>query len=141
MDKDLLKLATYTDINVGLIQSPYSIRSISKIVFIAFCVYYQGGKRYNKLDIMQTFFSTLSGKLLAHIDDLEIIIRSIMMLEKSGIIKVDENGMIVVSDNLNVLKCHNSFLKKFSSKEKNNPILSVNLLDDRAFMEEVVRYV
>lgn len=141
MDKDLLKFAIYTDINVGLIQSPYSIRSISKIVFIAFCVYYQDGKRYNKLDITQTFFSTLSEKLLAHIDDLEIIIRSIMMLEKSGIIQVGEDGIFTVSDELNGLKSHNTFLKKFISKEKNNPILSVNLLDDKAFMEEVIRYV
>lgn len=143
MDNNVRKLAEYIEIEEGLLQEPFSIKSIHKLIFISFCVYHQAnyGKRYNRLDITQTFFRTLSGKLLTNLYDLQVIMFGVQILEKSGIIEVDEEGHIETLDDLKTLIQHNPFLQKFKGKSVGNPILAVNRLDDKAFMEEVVRYV
>lgn len=137
------KFAEYLEIEVGLLQEPFSIESIHKLIFISFCVYHQAnyGKRYNRLDITQTFFRTLSGKLLTNINDLQVIMSGISLLEKSRLIGVDDEGRIKIKDDIKSLTSHNPFLQKFKSKAVGNPILAVNRLDDKAFMEEVIRYV
>ena len=65
----------------------------------------------------------------------------VLLLEKSGLIEVDEKGSIKVYDDLKTLNPNNPFLQKFMSKTMENPIFAVNRLDDKAFMEEVIRYV
>ena len=143
MDNKIRKLAEYVEIEVGILQEPFSIKSINKLIFISFCVYHQAnyGKRYNRLDITQTFFRTLSGRLLTNINDSQVIMSGVLLLEKSGLIEVDEKGSIKVYDDLKTLTPNNPFLQKFMSKTMENPIFAVNRLDDKAFMEEVIRYV
>lgn len=157
MDTNLLSYAEYNDIVVGLLKEPFSIRSVPKLIFISFCVKHQDeSRRYIKHDIVQRFFETLSGKLLTDIDEISVILSVIQTLEDTGWIRVENidghNEVTILTgpedsqnspdhQNIKDVKTQNKFLNNMKVKEVNNPILTVNRLDDRAFMEEVMRYV
>jgi hypothetical protein len=141
---ELLENAEYADILVGLLDKPYEIRSVSKIVFIAFCVEHNYGLsvyRNRQKDLIQTFMSSLSLKLISHIDEIETIMSQLHLLENNNWIEIAADGKIkILSTDIDHLKSHNKFLNYFIGKS-NNPIKAVNQLDDKAFLEEVVRYV
>ena len=141
---ELLENAEYADILVGLLEKPYEIRSVSKIVFIAFCVEHNYGLsvyRNRQKDLIQTFMSSLSLKLISHVDEIETIMSQLRLLENNNWIEITVDGKIkILSTNLDHLKSRNKFLNHFIGKS-NNPIKAVNQLDDKAFLEEVVRYV
>jgi len=60
-------------------------------------------------------------------------------LKKCGWISI-LNGKIKIIKELNVAKSENKFLTICSGKDI-NPIAEVNKLDDKAFIEEVLRHV
>ena len=132
------------DILVGLLSEPYNIDSLSKIVFIAFCVQYNDGTKIysnRKKNLIQIFMNALSIKLLSHISDLQVILEQIYILDSSGWILISDDGKIHVKSaaDFNQLHSGNEFLNHFIGK-KNNPIIAVNKLEDKAFLEEVIRY-
>ena len=85
----LLQEAEYADIILTLLNSPYAITSITKLIFIAFCVRYESNisayKNRSK-DFIDVFFKNISLKLSAHYDDIEPV--SYTHLEKIFILSV-----------------------------------------------------
>ena len=94
MNKEkLLREAEYADIVLTLLNSPYAITSITKLIFIAFCIKYESNisayKNRSK-DFVDVFFKNISLKLSAHYDDIELILHFVDILKNTS--KVSING-------------------------------------------------
>lgn len=138
---DLLLQGEYTDIIIELFKEPYNVDSVIKIVFLAFCVRNetQTSYRNRKTDFVDVLLSNLNIKLLSHPDELRNIFEVLNKMKKCGWIAI-EDGRILVLKEFDKSKSENRFLTGCRGKGI-NPVLEVNKLDDRAFIEEVLRHV
>lgn len=141
MQNRIINEAKYADIIVALLQSPYMVDSIIKLVFIAFCVNNEeniNSYSNRKRDFVDAFISNINIKLMSHPDDISMIFSIIDKLVVAKFITVND-------DQIEILKplgfeTENKFLQ-FCLKKVPNPIFEVNKLDARALLEEVLRYV
>ena len=87
---------------------------------------------------MELFFKNISLKLLAHYEDICIMLHFIDMLKTTGIATMSGDDIVLVVE----MPHHpeNKFLQFCESKYP-NPIIEVNKLDVKAMLEEVIRYV
>lgn len=138
---DLLLQSEYADIIIELLDEPYYVNSVVKIVFLAFCIRNetQPSYRNRKTDFVDVLLNNLNIKLLSHPDELKSIFEVLNKMKKSGWIAT-EHGAISVLKDFNKAKCENRFLSGCRGKDI-NPIIEVNKLDDKAFIEEVLRHV
>jgi len=138
---DMLLQGEYADIILELLEKPYNVDSIPKIVFLSFCIRNetQTSYRARKTDFADALLSNLSIHLLSHPDELKNIFEVINKLRKCGWIKTEE-GKICILREFKKNKCENRFLDR-CREGKINPIIEVNRLDDKAFIEEVLRHV
>ena len=137
---DIEKEATYFDIIMGLLEKPYEIRSLLKLVFIAFTVRaaeYKVDKYAKALDLVSKFMSNLKIELFNATDDFKVIFRIINILEKTGYINVDGNEILQIKSAANY-KCKNKVL---SLSSVNKAILEINTITDKSFAEEIIRNV
>lgn len=142
MNKEKLLLeAEYADIILSLLSPPYSIASISKLVFIAFCVKHENNivayKNRTK-DFIDVFFKNISLKLSAHYDEIESIFHFIDILKRTSTINVEGDYIELIRETHH--SSENVFLR-FCAKKIPNPIIEINKLDTKALLEEVIRYV
>lgn len=138
---ELLKQAEYFDIILSLLRSPYEISSISKLVFISFCVYHEDNFRSyanRSKNIVDLFFENISLKLTTHQEELMYIITCIDILKKNS--KVTINGDNIELNSGFHTQTENKFLLYCNNKIP-NPIIEINKLDTKAIIEEVIRYV
>ena len=138
---DLLLQGEYADIIIELLKEPYKVDSVIKIVFIAFCIRNESRSSYRnrKTDFVDVMLKNLNIKLLSHPDELKCIFEVLTKLKKCGWICI-EDGKIQVLKELYKEKCDNRFLEGCKGKDP-NPIIEVNKLDNKAFIEEVLRHV
>ena len=138
---DLLLQSEYAEIMIELLQEPYRIDSVIKLVFMSFCVRNEIRSSYKnrKTDFVNIFLNNLNIKLLSHPDELECIFAVLDKLRTCGWIKTD-SGKIEVRRDLSGFKCGHKFLNNCKEKDI-NPIIEVNKLDDKAFLEEMLRHV
>ena len=142
MNKEkLLQEAEYADIILTLLGSPYAITSITKLIFIAFCVRHESNlssyKNRSK-DFIDVFFKNISLKLSAHYNDIGLILYFVDILKNTSKISIVGDSI-----ELGVELTHspeNHFLQ-FCAKKVPNPIVEINKLDAKALLEEVIRYV
>lgn len=137
----LLNQAEYIDIILSLLKSPYNIKSISKLIFISFCVKHEDNiKAYTnrKKDFVDIFFEKISLKLTTHEEEIIDIITAIDILNKNSKVKITGDNIIVDSD-INFIT-ENLFLNRIKDKVP-NPIIEINKLDTKALLEEVIRFV
>lgn len=137
----LLNQAEYIDIILSLLKSPYNIKSISKLIFISFCVKHEDNiKAYTnrKKDFVDIFFEKISLKLTTHQEEIIDIITAIDILNKNSKVKITGDNIIVDSD-INFIT-ENLFLNRIKDKVP-NPIIEINKLDTKALLEEVIRFV
>lgn len=141
MMNDLLLQSEYADIIIELLKDPYNVASIVKIVFLAFCVRNEQKVSYGnrKTDFVDVLLNNLDIKLLSHPDELKSIFEVLNKMENCGWIKT-EDGKISILKDFDYSKSENRFLTGCRGREI-NPIIEVNKLDDRAFIEEVLRHV
>ena len=137
----LIQEAEYADIIITLLNSPYGISSVTKLVFLAFCIKHEQntgayGKRTK--DFVDTFFNNISVKLSTHYDDIGIIIHFIDMLNKTSTINVDGDS-VTLNKEIPYFP-ENKFLQACVNRSP-NPIIEINKLDAKAMLEEVIRYV
>lgn len=142
MSKEMLiQEAEYADIILTLLNPPYAITSITKLLFIAFCVKHENNLpayRNRSKDFIDVFFKNISLKLSAHYDDLDLILHFVDVLKNTSKVSIDGDNI-----ELSVEFTHspeNHFLQ-FCSKKAPNPISEINKLDAKALLEEVIRYV
>ncbi len=138
---DLLLQGEYSDIIIELINEPYSVDSVIKIIFLAFCVRNerQTSYRNRKTDFVDTLLNNLNIKLLSHPDELINIFEVLNKMKKCGWITT-EGGRILILKEFDKSKSEKKFLNGCRGNII-NPIVEVNKLDDRAFIEEVLRHV
>lgn len=138
---DLLLQGEYTEIIIELLKEPYNVNSVVKIVFLAFCVRNekQTSYRNRKTDFVDVLLDNLNIKLLSHPDELRNIFEVLSKMKKCGWITI-EGGKISILKEFDKLKSENKFLVGCRGKDI-NPIVEVNKLDDKAFIEEVLRHV
>ena len=138
---DFLLQSEYADIIITLLNKPYGVDSVVKIVFLAFCVRNElkSSYRQKKANLVDTLLDNLNIKLLSHPNELRSIFEVLNKLKKCGWICILD-GRIKILKELNISKCENKFLITYSGKDV-NPIVEVNKLDDKAFIEEVLRHV
>ena len=142
MTKDELVLeAEYADIIITLLNFPYGISSVTKLILFAFCVKHEKntsayGKRTK--DFVDVFFSNISLKLATHYKELEAIIHFIDMLKKTSIIEIDGDSITLIKETEHFPE--NIFLRTCVNRSP-NPIIEINKLDKKAMLEEVIRYV
>ena len=138
---DLLLQGEYADIIVELLKDPYNVDSVVKIVFLAFCIRNEAqvSFRNRKTDFVDLLLSNLNIKLLSHPNELRNIFEVLNKMRRCGWIKT-ENGKISILKELDKSKSENRFLTGCRGKDI-NPVVEVNKLDDRAFIEEVLRHV
>ena len=138
---EVIKEAEYADIVLSLLTKPYCILSVTKIVFFSFCILHEkifASYRGRKRDFVDVFFENISLNLAVDYKDIEKIIFVLDILVKSG--KISMNGdTIEIKDEINH-NPENEFLKICISRTP-NPILEINKLDEKAVIEEVIRYV
>lgn len=138
---DLLLQGEYADIIVELLNEPYNVNSVIKMVFLAFCVRNEAqvsyGKRKNNL--IDVLLNNLNIKFLSHPNELSSIFEVLNKMKKCGWITT-ESGRISVLKEFDKAKTENRFLAGCRGKDI-NPVVEVNKLDDRAFIEEVLRHV
>lgn len=137
----IIQEAEYADIIITLLNSPYGISSITKLVFFAFCIKHEQntgayGKRTK--DFVDAFFSNISLKLSTHYEDIGIIIHFIDMLNKTSMINVDGDTITLNKESSHFPE--NKFLRACVNRSP-NPIIELNKLDAKAMLEEVIRYV
>ena len=141
MMNDLLLQSEYADIILELLKEPYNVDSVVKIVFLAFCIKNESqtsyGKRKNNL--IDVLLNNLNIKLLSHPDELRNIFEVLNKMKKCGWITT-ESGRISALKEFDLSKSENRFLAGCRGKDI-NPVVEVNKLDDRAFIEEVLRHV
>ena len=131
----------YAEIIIALINEPYNINSIIKIIFMAFCIRNETKSSYRnkKTDFVDELLNNINIKLFSHPDEFKCIFEVLNKLKKCGWIKVND-GNIVIVKNFRDFKCENKFLNNYIEKDI-NPLTEVNKLDDKAFLEEVLRHV
>lgn len=138
---DLLLQGEYADIIVELLNEPYNVNSVIKMVFLAFCVRNEAqvsyGKRKNNL--IDVLLNNLNIKFLSHPNELSSIFEVLNKMKKCGWITT-EGGRISVLKEFDKPKTENRFLAGCRGKDI-NPVVEVNKLDDKAFIEEVLRHV
>lgn len=138
---NIISEAEYADIIITLLNPPYSISSVTKLVFIAFCVKNENSQvKYNNRtrDFVDVFISNVSLKLSAHNHEIFQIIRVIDMLNKTAKVSVNGDNIALIHD-FN-FQTESTFLK-FCSTRTPNPINEINKLEPKALVEEVLRYV
>lgn len=138
---EILSEAEYADIIITLLQSPYSISSITKLVFIAFCIKNENDNtKYSnrKKDFVDVFISNVSIKLTTHRQEINQIVRVIDMLNRTDKISIKGDEIDLVHD-FN-FQTESNFLK-FCKTKTPNPINEIIKLDPKALIEEVLRYV
>ena len=138
---ELLLQSEYAEIMIELLKEPYSINSVIKLVFMSFCIRNEIRTSYKnrKTDFVDIFLDNLNIRLVSHPDELSSIFSVLKKLKDCGWIKTD-SGRITVLKDLSDFKCEQKFLKGCKGKDI-NPIIEVNKLDDKAFLEEVLRHV
>ena len=138
---DVLKEAEYTDIVLSLLSEPYKILSVTKIIFISFCVYHESdfsSYKNRQKDFVDVFFKNISFNLAIYYKDIEKIIHILCILEKTNKIKIVKDTIIIIEDIKH--DSENIFIKKCCNKFP-NPIIEIDKLDALAIIEEVIRYV
>ena len=133
----------YADIIIELLREPFLIDSITKLIFIAFCV--KNEKRIRaysnkKRDFVNFFFDNIKFKFISHKKEVKAILEVICKLISSNWISIDGDKIKIVKD----LTCFNETCNKFlMSTKKNtfNAINEINKLDVKAFLEEVIQRV
>ena len=138
---DVLTEAEYADIIITLLNSPFEISSVTKLVFVAFCVKHENTFSHyysRKSDFIDVFFNNISLKLSAHYKEIGMIINVVDMLKKSSKVIIDGDSVELTNDF--EFKTENAFLDLCASKTP-NPITEINRLDAKALLEEVIRYV
>lgn len=141
MNSNLAIEAEYADIILALLQKPFNINSITKLVFMSFCVHNENRINiYNnrKKDLIDLFISNINIRLESHTNEISIIFELLNKLNKSKWIIIDKDYIVLKKEV--VRNVENEFLK-YCIRKKPNPIEEVNKLDAKAFMEEVLRYV
>lgn len=140
-NQKLLKQAEYIDIILTLLQPPYELSSVSKLIFISFCVHHGDNIQsyaHRHKDFVDVFFENISLKLTTHQDDLVDIITAIDILNKNSKVIINSD-YIQIKDGFHT-HSENVFLNKLKDKVP-NPIVEINKLDTKALIEEVIRYV
>lgn len=138
---EVVKEAEYLDILLTLLAKPYQISSVTKIIFLAFCINHEdnlASYRARTKDFVDVFFENVSLKLAANYKDIEKIIHVLDMLAKTKRINV-VGDFIEIREEMKH-NSENGFLKMCKGKIP-NPILEINKLDAVAVIEEVIRYV
>lgn len=138
---DLVLESEYADILISLMQPPYNISSITKLVFIAFCSKYEknlASYKNRSKDFVDIFFQNISLKLSAHYKDISCIMHVIDILKKTSKAKIDGDHIELKLDVQ--IQTENDFIK-FCKVKIPNPIIEINKLDTKALVEEVIRYV
>lgn len=133
--------AEYADIIITLMKPPYEISSITKLVFMAFCVKNENNlsKYKNRTkDFVDVFICNVSIKLSAHNHEIMQIIRIINMLKQTSKVSIEDDSITLTHEF--DFQTENSFLK-FCKTKTPNPITEINKLDPKALIEEVLRYV
>lgn len=142
MNKEkLLREAEYADIILTLLNSPYAITSITKLIFMAFCVKHESNLpayRNRSKDFIDVFFKNISLKLSAHYDDIELILHFVDVLKNTSKVSIDGDYIELSAEFTHSPENH--FLQ-FCAKKVPNPIIEINKLDAKALLEEVIRYV
>ena len=141
MLNEVISEAEYADIIITLLTPPYEISSITKLVFIAFCVKNETNQSKYKnrtKDFVDVFMSNISLKLTAHNQEIMQIISVIDKLNKTSKVSISDDE-IALTHEFN-FQTESDFLKFCKSKNP-NPIIEVNKLDPKALIEEVLRYV
>lgn len=141
MNKSLMEEAEYMDIIVSLLQSPYNIESLTKMVFISFCVHAEKDiSKYTnrKKDFVDTFIENVSLKLEVHKHELKSIFKVLNILCQQNIISIEGDKITLIS--VVETEAQNVLIQKCSMRAL-NPITEVNKLDAKALLEEVIRYV
>ena len=77
-------------------------------------------------------------KLMSHSEEITTIFSVIEKLHKNNFIDIHKDKILLRKKLL--IETENEFLK-FCLNKNPNPIMEVNKLDSKAFMEEVLRYV
>lgn len=141
LDKNLYLEAEYASIIVCLLEKPYCVKSITKLLFLSLDIKYAVLSKYKnrKMDFIEVFLTPLGIKLMAHPEDLEAILKVIALLERGKWISI-EGDLINVERTLPKVKIKNKFLEKIKSYDV-NPIEIVNNLEMKSFLEEVLQYV
>lgn len=140
-NEKIIREAEYADIIITLLNFPYGISSVTKLVFFAFCIKHEQntgayGKRTK--DFVDTFFNNISVKFSTHYADIETIIHFIDMLNQTSMINVDGDSITVNKEIAHFPE--NKFLRACVNRSP-NPIIEINKLDAKAMLEEVIRYV
>lgn len=139
--KKEIREAEYADIILTLLNSPYHIDSITKLIFIAFCIRHEPNlSSYinRSKDFIDVFFKNISLKLSAHYDDVELILHFVDILKNTSKVHID--GDYITLSARFPHSPENHFLQ-FCAKKVPNPIIEINKLDAKALLEEVIRYV
>ncbi len=137
----LLEEAEYMDIILSLLQKPYNIDSLIKIVFISFCIHNESDLlKYSnrKKDFVDTFIENISFKLEVNKSEIVSIFKVLDILKMQGII--DIVGDRIFRKKSIEFKTQNLLIQKCALREL-NPISETNKLDAKALLEEVIRYV
>lgn len=138
---DIVLEAEYLDIVVELLMPPYCINSISKLIFIAFCVRNENNQykyRNRTKDFVDVFIGNISIKLYSHNNEVKSIINVIDILKSTNNINIDGDNIEFINQ-INV--AHESSFLKFCKTKVPNPIIEINKLEPKALIEEVLRYV
>jgi ABC-type uncharacterized transport system substrate-binding protein len=138
---EIVREAEYTDVILSLLSEPYQILSVTKMIFISFCVMHENNlKAYatRKKDFADIFFENISFKLDKDYKDVEKILHILDILVKT-------KKIIIIDDRIELLETikhstENKFIN-MCTKKVPNPILEITKLDSVAVLEEVIRYV
>lgn len=142
MKECLLLESEYVEIIIELLRAPYCLDSVTKLVFMAFCIrneFRYSSYRNRKTDFVDVLFDNINIKLLSHPNELISIFEALNKLKKCRWVRIDKGKISVLRD-LQEFKCENKFLKQCRRRDV-NPLIEVNKLDDKAFIEEVLRHV
>ena len=98
---DVIKEAEYADIILSLLMEPYRINSVTKMIFLAFCIRYEdnfASYRSRTKDFVDVFFENISLKLATNYKDIEKILCVLKMLVKSGKISITGDSIEVMDE-------------------------------------------
>lgn len=138
---EVVREAEYIDIILSLLDKPYHISSVTKMVFLSFCICHESNFSFYKnrtKDFVDVFFQNISLKLSLDYKDIERIMSVLDMLVKTDTINIKEDKIEIRKEIDH--NSENAFMKMCASKIP-NPILEIDKLDSVAVIEEVIRYV
>lgn len=141
MNEYLLEEAEYMDIILSLLQKPYNIDSLTKIVFISFCIHNENdlSKYLNrKKNFVDTFIENISFKLEANKSEIVSIFKVLDILGNQKIIDIVDDK--IIQKKTIEFNVQNALIQKCALSEL-NAISETNKLDSKALLEEVIRYV